>query len=232
MIDQAVAIVTGGSGGIGRAIRRELRAAGFTTYSLDVVPQPGDDTCFVVDVTDEAEVIATVANIVATCGRVDVAVSAAGTFHEIPALEIDPAEWAATLRLHLGGTVALWRAVLPVMLAANRGHLIAISSDLALSGAPCSAAYAAAKGAVLGLMRSLGLELAATGVRANSVAPGPTDTPMIRPDEYYRTEAYLRTLPARRLVRPDEVARAVRFLVEDGDYYVGQVVSPNAGIVM
>lgn len=224
---ERVAIVTGGAGGIGRAIREELATMGYRTWSLDLETAPGDAVA--VDVTDESAVAEAIAQIP---GRVDVLVTAAGTYVEVPATEITSERWEATLRLHLGGTAAACRAVLPRMLAEDRGHIVAITSDLALSGAPNAADYAAAKGAVIGFVRALALELASTGVRANLVAPGPTDTPMIPEASHYRERPYLDTVPIRRLVDPGEVSRAVRFLVEDGDFYVGQVVSPNGGVAI
>lgn len=227
-----VAIVTGGAGGIGLAVCDQLRQSGYTTYSFDLNADPADAWSVTLDVTDSKAVNEAVSKVLADHDRVDVLVTAAGTFVEMPATDITPEIWNRTLGVHLGGTANLIRAVLPAMLAADFGRIVAITSDLALTGAPAAADYAAAKGAIVGLIRSLALETARTGVRANMVAPGPTDTPMIAPDEHYREESYLSTLPARRLVAPAEIARAVRLLVDDGDYYVGQIVSPNAGIAL
>lgn len=227
-----VAVVTGGAGGIGLAVRNELIKMGYTAYSLDLAWDPDNPVTRTVDVTDRIALERVTNQILEEHGRIDVAVTAAGTFIEKPATEITVESWSATMMLHLGGTANVIRAVLPTMLSADCGRIVAITSDLALTGAPAAADYSAAKGAVMGLIRSVALETARTGVRANMVAPGPTDTPMIAPDEHYRTETYLSTLPARRLVDPDEIARAVRFLIEDGDYYIGQVISPNAGIAL
>jgi NAD(P)-dependent dehydrogenase (short-subunit alcohol dehydrogenase family) len=118
------------------------------------------------------------------------------------------------------------------MLEAGRGTIVTISSELALAGGAEDAHYAAAKGAILGFTRSLGAELAPSGIRVNSVAPGPTDTPLIEADSPWRAPDYLATLPLRRLVRPEEVAGAVLFLFEEEANFAGQVISPNAGAVI
>lgn len=230
-MSDAAAIVTGGGGGIGQAIVQELEEMGYAAWSLDLTAGPRERD-LAVDVTDRITVSAAVTHVASKGRPVEVLVTVAGTFIELAVTDVTPAHWQDTLRLHLGGTVNACRAALPLMLDAGRGSIVAITSDLALSGAPSAAPYAAAKGAVIGFIRSLALELADTPVRANLVAPGPTDTPMIPPDAHYREEPYLSTVPARRLVRPDEISRAVRFLVEDGDFYVGQIISPNAGVVM
>ena len=90
--------------------------------------------------------------------------------------------------------------------------------------------YTATKGAIIALTKSLAVEVASEGVRVNCVAPGPTDTPLLTWP--WRDEEYTETLPARRLVRPEEVAEAVVFLAEEGDFFCGQVLSPNAAAVI
>jgi 2-hydroxycyclohexanecarboxyl-CoA dehydrogenase len=149
-----------------------------------------------------------------------------------PVDDIDVARWRRMLAVHLGGAVNACRAVLPGMLARGTGTVITITSELALGGGGNDVHYVAAKGAVLGLTRSLGVELAAKGIRVNSVAPGPTDTPLLAPDSPSRAPEYLRTLPLGRLVTPGEVAATVLFLVEEGTYFQGQTISPNAGAVI
>jgi len=124
------------------------------------------------------------------------------------------------------------RATLPVMLERGEGCIVAITSELAIGGGDHDAHYAAAKGAVIGFVRSLAAEVAPRGVRVNAVAPGPCDTPLLAPDSPWRAPDYLATLPARRLSTPDEIAVAVQFLVEAGTFLVGEVVSVNSGAVI
>jgi NAD(P)-dependent dehydrogenase (short-subunit alcohol dehydrogenase family) len=90
----------------------------------------------------------------------------------------------------------------------------------------------AAKGAVLGLVKSLAMEVAETGIRVNAVAPGPTDTPLLAADSLWRKPDYLATLPLGRLVAPEEIAHAVYYLATEGSMYCGEVLSPNAGAVI
>jgi 2-hydroxycyclohexanecarboxyl-CoA dehydrogenase len=146
--------------------------------------------------------------------------------------DIDAERWRRMLAVHLGGVANACWAVLPSMLESGAGTIVTISSELALAGGDGDAHYAAAKGAILGFTRSLGGELAPQGIRVNGVAPGPTDTPLLAADSPWRRSEYLDSLPLGRLVRPDEVADTVMFLLEEGTYFYGQTVSPNAGAVI
>jgi len=109
---------------------------------------------------------------------------------------------------------------------------VAISSELALAGSATDLHYVAAKGAVLGLVKSLAMEVAETAIRVNAVAPGPTDTPLLAADSLWRKPGYLATLPLGRLVAPEEIAHAVYYLATEGSMYCGEVLSPNAGAVI
>jgi NAD(P)-dependent dehydrogenase (short-subunit alcohol dehydrogenase family) len=143
--------------------------------------------------------------------------------------EIDDARWERMLRINLSGTATVCATVLPHMVAAGRGAVVTISSDLGVGGSEGDAHYAASKGAIVGFTRALATEVEGTGVTVNSVAPGAADTPMLEATSPWRAAAFLDTLPVRRLVRPDEIAAAVLFLAEVGPRVSGQIVSPNAG---
>lgn len=227
---QPVALVTGAASGIGAAIAAGLRDAGWLVAGLDLRPSATDEPC-TADVTDPAAVTAAAARAEAL-GPVRALVTAAGYYEMIPFGQITPAQWQRMLRVHLGGLVNAVRAVLPGMLSRQRGHIVAISSELAVGGGDGDAHYAAAKGAIIGLVRSLAAEVAGQGVQVNSVAPGPTDTPLLAADSPWRAPEYLATLPARRLARPQEIAAAVRFLLEGGSFVAGEVVSVNSGAVI
>ena len=149
-----------------------------------------------------------------------------------PVAEISVERWRRMLAVHLGGVVNACWAVLDGMIAAGSGTIVTISSELGIAGGSEDAHYAAAKGAIIGFTRSLGAELAPHGIRVNSVAPGPTDTPLLDASSPWRAPEYLATLPLRRLVRPEEAADTVLFLIEDGTYFNGQTISPNAGAVI
>ena len=227
-----VAVITGAASGIGAATAALFRRNGWRTAGLDLRPSDTDASAEC-DVTDEAAVRAAVDAAAARFGRIDAAVTAAGYYEEgIDVCDITRPQWDSMLGVILGGTRNSCAAVLPHMLTAGRGAIIAISSELALGGSATDLHYVAAKGAVLGLIKSLAAELAGTAIRVNAVAPGPTDTPLLAPGSLWREPAYLATLPLRRLVRPDEIAATVYYLASQGRMYCGEVLSPNAGAVI
>jgi len=230
--DPPVVVVTGAASGIGAACARRFGTAGWYTAGIDLRPSV-TDAVYQIDVTDTEEVEAAVSAVVDQYGHIDALVTAAGYYEEsIPVTDITPHQWDRMLGVILGGTVNAFSSVLPHMLARNTGSVVAISSELALAGSSTDLHYVAAKGAVLGLVKSLAVEIAASGVRVNAVAPGPTDTPLLAADSMWRDSEYLRTLPLGRLVKPEEVAETVWHVVCEGAMYCGEVLSPNAGAVI
>ncbi|MHB1592590.1 MAG: SDR family NAD(P)-dependent oxidoreductase [Streptosporangiaceae bacterium] len=227
-----VAVVTGAASGIGAATAALFRQRGWHTAGIDLNAS-ATDLPVVCDVTDAAGMRSAAGQIITEFGRIDAVVTAAGFYQEgIDVCDITRAQWDAMLGVILGGTVNTCAATLPHLLAAGSGSVIVISSELALGGSATDLHYVAAKGAVLGLIKSLAVEYATTGVRLNAVAPGPTDTPLLAPDSLWREPEYLRTLPLGRLVRPEEVAATVYYLATEGSVYCGEVISPNAGAVI
>jgi NAD(P)-dependent dehydrogenase (short-subunit alcohol dehydrogenase family) len=226
-----VAVVSGAASGIGAAVAAELSDRGWRVAGLDLSPS-GWDLGLVVDMADPAAVSAAVDRVEDDLGPVTAAVSAAGHYEIVPVDDIGLTAWSRMLRVHLGGLLNLSRAVLPGMRARGDGSIVAITSELAIGGGDGDAHYAAAKGAVIGFVRSLAAEVASTGVRVNAVAPGPTDTPLLADDSPWREPAYLSTLPLRRLAAPEEIALTVAFLVEQGTFCFGEIVSPNSGAVI
>ncbi len=223
------AIVTGSASGIGAAIAAALQKDGYTVAGLDI----HSAAAYVVDVSDSVAVDQTVANVVDELGPVDAVVSAAGHYEMVPISDITRQQLYRMLRVHLGGLRNITRSVLPSMIERGAGSIIAITSELAIGGGDGDAHYAAAKGAIIGLVRSLAAEVAGRGVRINAVAPGPTDTPLLSADSPWRAAEYLATIPNRRLTRPEEIAEVVRFLLnDDTDFCVGEVLSPNGGAVI
>jgi len=226
------AFITGAASGIGAACAARLRGHGWRTAGVDLNPSD-TDLVVLVDVTDRTGVAAAADAAVREFGQIDLAVSAAGYYEEgIDVAEITRAQWDRMLAVILGGTIHTAAAVLPHMLRRGQGAIVAISSELALAGSVTDLHYVAAKGAVLGFVKSLALEVAETGIRVNAVAPGPTDTPLLGRDSLWRKPEYLATLPLARLVTPGEVAHAVHYLAVEGSMYCGEVLSPNAGAVI
>jgi 2-hydroxycyclohexanecarboxyl-CoA dehydrogenase len=226
------AVITGAASGIGRAVSVLLKSHGWRTAGIDLADSDTDLPARA-DVADRLAVAAAVDEAAARFGRLDLAVSAAGYYEEgIDVADITVAQWDRMLAVILGGTVHLSAAVLPHLLARGEGSIVAISSELALAGSATDLHYVAAKGAVLGFVKSLAMETAHTGIRVNAVAPGPTDTPLLASDSLWREPGYLATLPLGRLVTPAEIASAVYYLATEGSMYCGEVLSPNAGAVI
>jgi 2-hydroxycyclohexanecarboxyl-CoA dehydrogenase len=228
---KGVALVTGAASGIGAATAELLAARGWRVAGVDLKPAEAE-LGIEADVTDPAALEAAVDRTTDELGPPDLLITAAGVYELAPIAEIDDESWRRMLDLHLGGAANACWAVLPGMLERGAGQLILISSELALGGGTEDAHYVAAKGAIVGLTRSLGIELARTGIRVNGVAPGPTDTPLLAADSPWREPSYLATLPLGRMVTAAEIAQTVAFLAEEGTYFQGQTISPNAGAVI
>jgi 2-hydroxycyclohexanecarboxyl-CoA dehydrogenase len=229
--DRAVALVTGAAGGIGAAVARELSRAGWAVAGIDLYPSV-TDLSWSVDVTDGPALERAVREIEDDLGPVTTLVTAAGHYEMLPFDQIAEVAWNRMLHVHLGGAVNAIRAVLPGMRRRAQGCIVAVTSELAIGGGSGDAHYAAAKGAVIGLVRALAAELGPEGIRVNSVAPGPTDTPLLAPDSPWRAPSYLATLPVGRLAQPEEIAIAVRYVAEEGSFLGGEVVSVNSGTVL
>lgn len=225
-----VAVVTGAASGIGAAVCRALAETGWTVVGMDLRPVEQLEHAVRCDVSDPRAVSAAFARTQEEVGVVGALVTAAGHYEVTPVGEITEDQWNRMMRVHVGGLLNPVRAVLPGMIARQDGAVVAISSELGIGGTESEAHYSAAKGAILGLVRSLGAEVAHHNVRVNAVAPGPTDTPLLPAAQ--RTPEYLASLPARALGRPDDIAQAVQFLVDEGGFCFGEVMSPNMGAVI
>jgi NAD(P)-dependent dehydrogenase (short-subunit alcohol dehydrogenase family) len=218
-VEGAVAVVTGGGSGIGLATSARLAQDGFSVAVLDLQPPDGGTAALALrcDVTDEADVATAMATVAARLGPVDVLVNNAGITgsqqatrcHETPV-----EEWDKVHAVNVRGPFLCSRAVLPSMIERGSGHIITIASVAGLIAFPGRCAYTASKGAALMLTRSIAVDYAADGIRANAVCPGMVYTPMTswRLDQPELRAAVEARIPAGRVATPDEIADAVALL--------------------
>jgi 3-oxoacyl-[acyl-carrier protein] reductase len=220
-----VAIVTGGASGIGRATVAGLEAAGAAVAAFD---RTGESP---VDVRDSAAVEAAVAGVRERLGPVDILVNAAG----VPALanlEDDAYQsvWDETLAVNLQGTLNAVRACLADLLASEAGRIVNIASTEAMTAGRSGGPYTVSKHAVVGLTRSLAVDLGRRGVTANCVCPGATLTGMTAPIPQEAREAYgRRNIPAGRYGSPEEIAYMIVALTAPGASFVNGAVIPVDG---
>jgi len=240
------ALVTGASRGIGRAIAAALAREGWAVCvnylerrdaAEELVSQlraQGHAALAVqADVADREAVERMVQAASETLGPVELLVNNAGISHQGLFQDVDDALWDRLLAVNLTGPRNAIRAVLPHMLSEKRGCIVNISSIWGLRGGSCEVAYACTKAAVVGLTRSLALELAPSGIRVNCVAPGCIETDMVRALGEDTRAMLVDETPLGRLGRPEDIAEAVAFLASDRAAFItGQVLTADGGFVV
>jgi len=207
----AVAIVTGGLSGIGAEVAGQLRRHGARVAVFDTAAAGGD--AWQLDVTDLPAVERATAEVASRFGRIDFAVNSAGfAGPTVPLDAYDPDTWRRIVEVNLVGTFNVCRAVVPHFRASGRGRIVNIASLAGKEGTPNASAYSAAKAGVLALTKSLGKELATTGVLVNAIAPAAVNTPILAQMSPAHVQNMVDKSPMRRLGESSEVAEMVAWL--------------------
>jgi 2-hydroxycyclohexanecarboxyl-CoA dehydrogenase len=233
-IEGRVAIVTGGSRGIGRKMVERFRELGARTVALDLEPEEIDGVLSIAtDVADEASVDRAIAEVEGTLGAPQLVVLNAGVLHKSPIEEHSLSDWQRVLDVNLTGPFLCARRVLCGMRTAGYGRLVIIGSSAGVNGAgaapPALPAYAASKAGAMALAKSIALEYAEHGVTANALAPTLIDTGMLST----LTTDFRSTIPLGRYGRPEEVADLAVFLCSGhAGYITGEVVDINGGYLI
>jgi 3-oxoacyl-[acyl-carrier protein] reductase len=223
-LEGRVAIVTGGARGIGAAIADRLAASGARIAIWDIDMAVAENTAasifnavpFAADVTDPASIDRALAATAAGIGSPNILVNNAGITgpnHPLDEYPIDA--WRQVIEIDLMGVFYCCRAVVPVMRQQNRGHIVNIASIAGKEGNPNASAYSAAKAGVIGLTKSLGKELAGTGIRVNAVAPAAAKTDIFKQMTEAQIDYMLSKIPMGRFVQVEEIAALVTWLCSD-----------------
>jgi NAD(P)-dependent dehydrogenase (short-subunit alcohol dehydrogenase family) len=240
------ALVVGGASGIGRASALALADAGARVFVADldldramdvaqaIVRSGGQAEALPVDVADSVRVHDLFQMLRERCGGLDLSVHCFGVLGRTTALEeCSDEDWERAIAVNLSGTFYCCREAVRWMKTCSGGRIVNFSSVAALMPTPGAAAYSAAKGGVVQLTRTLAREAAQHNIRVNVIAPGYVQTPMLEEIDSGFRERILRRTPLGRFAAPEEISALVRFLASaEADYFTGQVLSPNGGLVI
>ena len=241
-----VALVTGSSRGIGRAIATQLAREGYAVCinyleqreaAESLVEQLRGEGCRAIavqaDVADRKAVEAMVRATEETFGPVTLLVNNAGISRQGLFQDVDDELWNRYFAVNVTGARNAIQAVLPHMLHEKSGCIVNITSIWGLRGASCEVTYAATKAALVGLTRSLALELAPSGIRVNAVAPGCIETDMVRALGQETREMLMEQTPLGSLGTPEDIAQAVSFLAsEKASFFTGQILTADGGFIV
>ena len=247
--ERRVALVTGAGRGMGRGIAERLAQDGHRVVIVDLSAEDAQSAAAALqeaggealgvhgDVTDRASVRAAVETAETRFGPVDILVNCAGWDALMPFLDTDEELWHRLIEINFVGPLRFAHAVLPGMSERGWGRVVNVASDAGRVGSVQESVYSGAKGGLIAFTKTIAREFARRGVTANSVCPGPTDTPGLREAVAESGEGVIAAMskgvPMRRLGRPEDVASAVSFFArEDTEYVTGQTLSVSGGLTM
>ncbi len=243
---EKIALVTGSSRGIGRAIALRLAREGYgvcvncverldlaSGLAAQINQSGGRAVAYRADVSDPAQVADMLAETKRALGRVSLLVNNAGIAGQMLFQDITHQQWRRYLGVNLDGAFNCCQAVLPDMLHEKTGCIVNISSIWGLRGASCEVAYSCTKAALIGLTRSLAMELAPSGIRVNCVCPGVIDTDMLSALPDGTLDELARQTPMGRLGAPEDIAGAVSYFASDAASFVtGQILCADGGFIV
>lgn len=243
-----IALITGGGGGIGGAVAHRMAAAGITVVVADydggaaekvkgdVTASGGKADALAIDVTIAREVKAVVTDVAKRYGRIDILANIAGGSRFTKRIEeFTWAEWKEVIDANLKGTFLMCREVAPIMQKQKSGRIMNTASNYGVTGSALRTPYAASKAGIITFTKSLALELAPDNILANTVAPGPTDTPRVMAHESpeARKQRWWPNIPMGRTALPEDLAEMYYFLTTpESAAITGQVFHVNGGVVM
>lgn len=241
-----VALVTGSSRGIGKAIALQLAADGYSVavhcihnieaadaVCAEIAAAGGVAQAYTCDIADSCAVKAMVDSIQHQLGPVSVLINNAGIAQQKLFTEITDEDWNRMMAVHVDGAFYCSRAILPDMIREHSGCIVNVSSMWGQTGGSCEVHYSTAKAALIGMTKALAKEVGPSGVRVNCVAPGVIQTDMLADFDEDTLHDLAQEAPLCRLGTPADVASTVSFLVSDrAGFITGQIIAPNGGIVI
>lgn len=242
-MSEKLALITGGSRGIGKACALKLAAAGYdivinyagnteaANKTIEEIKALGVEAeAYKFDVSNQTEVDENIAKIIEKYGRIDILVNNAGITRDDLFIRMGEDKWSAVINTNLNSAFYVTKPVVKVMMKQRSGAIVNMSSVVGVSGNIGQANYSAAKAGLIGFTKSLAKELGARNIRVNAVAPGFIATDMTK--DLSNTEEMLKFIPLKRMGTPDDIATAVKFLAVDSNYVTGQVLEVDGGMII